>query len=79
MVTVLLAMSLAGGETGNAILWREHWGSYADDVRRPMRFDQFGAFLSDSIPAGLSGELLAYKDLTPELGRFLDDYALADV
>lgn len=74
----LLTMSLANGETGVAILWRDGWSSYADDVRRPLKFDQFGIFLSDSIPARLQRELLSYKDLTPELGRFLHDFALSE-
>ncbi|NIR25753.1 MAG: hypothetical protein GWN77_02035, partial [Gammaproteobacteria bacterium] len=70
--------SLSLGETGEATLWRNHWESYIDDVRRPLRFDQFGTLLANEIPSNKNMELLAYTDLTPELARFLRDYTLAE-
>ena len=71
----LATMSLAAGETGNAILWRNYWASFEDDVRRPLRFDQFGTFLENAIAVEYF-ELLAYNNMTPELGRFLRVYAI---
>ena len=70
--------SLSAYEAGEATLWREQWSSYKDDVRRPLRFDQFGALLANAIPTTSNKELLAYSDLSPELARFLSDYALAE-
>jgi hypothetical protein len=73
-----LSTSLARGETGTATLWRSHWGGYQDDVRRPLFFDQFGVLLANGTLYPQNQQLIAYADLTPELGRFLRDYALAE-
>lgn len=71
-------ISLSLGSASDATLWRNDWRSYEDDVRRPLRFDQFGIVLENGIPLFGEMELLAYSDLTPELARFLRDFLLAE-
>ena len=66
--------SLSPHETGNATLWRNEWSSYKDDIRRPLRYDQFGLLPTAETPTTGHMELLPYVDLTPELARFLSDY-----
>lgn len=67
------------GEGSDARLWRENWTDYHDDPTKPIYYDQFGVFLFDfSTDSYRIGKLFAYEDLTPELGKFLKDYALRE-
>jgi len=68
------------GENGDAQLWQRNWTSYLSDIRKPIRFDQFGVVLKDQHSEGFRDRrLLAYANITPELGRFLAQYALPEV
>jgi hypothetical protein len=68
--------TMSVSETGEAQLWRAHWAGWRDDPRRPYKYDRMGVVLADAIH--VEPELLAYMDLTPEVGRFIRDYLLPE-
>lgn len=72
------ASTSPSGETGAGVLWVSNWRGPQDDVRATMRFDRFGVVLWDCATGNMQGELGAFTGLTPELGRFLRDYAGAE-
>jgi hypothetical protein len=64
-------------------LFNYHWTDAYDDPRQPVVLDQFEVSLRDH--SGFrewvqttSAHLVAFRDMTPELGRLLGDFAWAD-
>lgn len=61
-------------------IFNYNWRGPYDDARQPVIVDQFGVLLSDHVDDDypISPYLTAFRDMVPELARFLDDYAKAD-
>jgi hypothetical protein len=69
---------------GGGHLFNFSWRGADDDARQMTTINQFGTFLFDTSAFGewgigpTSAYMIAYRDLTPELGRFLSDHAKND-
>jgi hypothetical protein len=59
-------------------LFTYDWTGPEDDARQFLTLNQFGIALNESVSDLGGGHLIAFKDLTPELARFLRQYALAE-
>lgn len=62
----------------NGYLFTYDWTGPGDDARQFLTLNQFGIVLNESVSDLGGGNLIAFKDLTPELARFLRQYALAE-
>jgi hypothetical protein len=62
----------------NGFLFTYHWTGAQDDARQFLTLNQFGIALNESVSDLGGGYLIAFKDLTPHLARFLRQYALEE-
>ena len=55
-------------------LFTDSWKDRLDDVRQIAWMDELGTFFNETSNMGDTSILLPFRDLTPELGRFLHDH-----
>jgi len=70
-----MARHFSGSWTGRLVTYK--WTSAEDDVRSVVRLDEFGVLFDEVLTRYAGKGLLAYRGLTPELGRFLADHQQA--
>ena len=68
-----MARFFEGSWTGRLVSY--HWTGAADDLRSVVRLNEFGVYFDEVADQYHGrGDLLAYRGMTPELGRFLRDF-----